>query len=70
MVKDFPFLPLEKIARKAGAERISTSALVVLKETLLEISERISRDAAKMAEHAKRVTIKREDVILANRSLH
>jgi DNA-binding protein len=67
MVKDFPILPLEKIARKAGAERVSTSALVVLKETLLEMSEKISRDAVKMAEHAKRVTIKREDIVLASR---
>jgi histone H3/H4 len=67
MVKDFPLLPLEKIARNAGAERISMPSLRILKETLLEISEKISRDAVKMAEHANRVTIKREDVILANR---
>jgi histone H3/H4 len=67
MVKDFPLLPLEKIARNAGAERISTPSLRILKETLLEISEKISRDAVKMAEHANRVTIKREDVILASR---
>lgn len=67
MVKDFPLLPLEKIARKAGAERVSTSALRVLKEALLEISEKISRDSVKMAEHANRVTVKREDVVLASR---
>jgi histone H3/H4 len=67
MVKDFPLLPLEKIARKAGAERISIQSLKVLKEALLEISEKISRDAVKMAEHANRVTVKREDVILASR---
>lgn len=67
MVKDFPLLPLEKIAREAGAERVSNSALKGLKEALLEISEQISRDAVKMAEHAKRVTIKREDVALASR---
>jgi len=67
MVKDFPLLPLEKIARKAGAERISIQSLRVLKEALLEISEKISRDAIKMAEHANRVTIKREDIVLASR---
>ncbi len=67
MVKDFPLLPLEKLARKAGAERISTQSMRLLKETLLEISEKISRDAVKMAEHANRVTVKREDVILASR---
>lgn len=66
-MKDFPLLPLEKLARQAGAERISTSALRALKEVLLEISEEIARNAIKMAEHAKRITIKREDVVLASR---
>ncbi len=67
MVKNFPILPLEKIARHAGAERVSTSALQELKEALLEISEKIARDAIKMAEHAGRVTVKREDIQLASR---
>ena len=67
MVKDFPLYSLEKLARQAGAERVSTSALRALKEALLEISEQIARDSIKMAEHANRITIKREDVQLANR---
>ena len=67
MVKDFPFLPLEKIAREAGAERVSKPALRAMKEILLEMSEKIARDAIKMADHANRVTIKREDIALANR---
>jgi len=65
MVKDFPLLPLEKIAREAGAERVSHSALIVLKEVLLEMSEELAREAVKLSEHAKRVTVKREDIILA-----
>ena len=65
MVKDFPLLPLEKIAREAGAERVSHSALIVLKEVLLEMSEELAREAVKLSEHAKRVTAKREDIILA-----
>jgi len=67
MVKDFPLLPLEKIAREAGAERVSRSALITLKEVLLEMSEELAREAVKLAEHAKRVTVKREDVILASK---
>lgn len=67
MVKDFPLLPLEKIAREAGAERVSHSALIVLKEVLLEMSEELAREAVKLSEHAKRVTIKREDIILASK---
>ncbi len=67
MVKDFPLLPLEKIAREAGAERVSHSALIVLKEVLLEMSEELAREAVKLSEHAKRVTIKREDIVLASK---
>jgi len=67
MVKDFPLLPLEKIAREAGAEWVSHSALVALKEILLEVSEELAREAVKLSEHAKRVTVKREDIILASK---
>ena len=67
MVKDFPLLPLEKIAREAGAERVARSALLALKELLLEEAEEISRKAVKFTEHAKRTTVKREDIILASR---
>jgi len=67
MVKDFPLLPLEKLARQAGSERISAPALRALKEILLEITDEVARDAIKMAEHANRITIKREDVVLASR---
>lgn len=67
MVKDFPLLPLEKIARESGAKRVARSALFALKEVLLEESEDISRKAVKFTEHAKRTTVKREDIILASR---
>ena len=67
MVKDFPLSPLEKLAREAGAERVSISAVEVLKETLMEISNKIALDAIAAAEHAHRVTIKRDDILLATR---
>jgi histone H3/H4 len=67
MVKDFPLYPLEKILRKAGAERVSLQATQALKEILLEQSDKISRDAVKLADHAKRVTIKRCDIVLASK---
>ena len=65
VVKDFPLLPLEKIARKAGAERVSAEALKELKIALLDISGDIAKNAVDMAHHAKRVTVKREDISLA-----
>lgn len=67
MVKDFPLLPLEKIAREAGAERVSVSALKELKLILVELSNKISIDAVAASNHAKRVTIKREDIAMAIR---
>lgn len=67
MVKDFPLLPLEKISKKAGAERISQSAVKELKVALLEISEEIARDAVAACRHAKRVTVKKEDIRMAIR---
>jgi len=71
LVKEFPLLPLEKIAKKAGKEigvdRVSEAAAKELREILLEIAYKIATDAVAAAHHAKRVTVKREDIILATR---
>ena len=67
MAKDFPLYPLEKLARKAGAERVSASALKEMKVVVLEIGEKIAVEAVAACHHAKRVTVKREDIILATR---
>jgi len=67
MVKDFPLSPLERILKEAGAERVSTSAVKELKEILLEISDKIAKDAIEITHHAKRVTVKGEDIKLASR---
>jgi histone H3/H4 len=71
LVKDFPLLPLEKIlkeiGKEVGADRVSLSAAKELKNILLEISDKIALNAVSMAHHARRVTIKREDIILATR---
>lgn len=67
MVKDFPLSPLEKVARKAGAERVSASALKEMRAALLEISDKMAVEAVAACHHAKRVTIKREDIQMAAR---
>jgi len=67
MVKDFPLSPLEKVARKAGAERVSASALREMRVALLEMSEKIATEAVAASRHAKRVTVKREDIKMAAR---
>ena len=67
MTKDFPSFALERLARKAGAERVSVSVLNELKCFVLETADKIVADAVAACKHAKRVTIKREDIIFATR---
>jgi histone H3/H4 len=67
MVKEFPLYPLEQLARKAGAERVSHEALVAMRDTLLEISDKIASDSVAIARHTGRVTVKGEDIKLAVR---
>ena len=67
MVKDFPSSPLERVMRKAGADRVSNSAVQEMLNILLEITDRIASEATAAARHAKRVTVKREDIVLVTR---
>ena len=71
LTKEFPLLPLENIAKKAGkeegADRVSASAVEELRSVLLEQSYAIGRDAVELARHAKRVTVRRDDIKLAAR---
>jgi histone H3/H4 len=71
LVKEFPISPLEKVAREAGktvgADRVSGSASREFKNVMLEIADKIAVDAVAVAHHAGRVTVKREDIMLAAR---
>lgn len=67
MVKQFPLAPLEKLARRAGAERVSMSAVKALREALLEDAEKIAAEAWVASQHAGRVTIKASDIKIAYR---
>jgi len=67
MVKDFPESPLERVIRKAGADRVSSSAIKEMLNILLEMTDKISSEAIAAARHAKRVTVKREDIVLVTR---
>lgn len=60
-------LTLEKILKKAGAERISQQAIEELRKIAEDISEQIAREAVELARHANRITIKKEDIELAAR---
>lgn len=56
---------MEKIIRDAGAERISPSACMALRDILEDIAREISKKAIKIAQHAGRKTVRGEDIRLA-----
>jgi len=62
---DLPNAPIERIIRKAGAERVSKDATEELRDTLKSLGDEIASDAVDMADHAERNTVKKEDVEIA-----
>ena len=56
---------MERILRKAGAKRVSRKALETLAEYMEEYGVKVSKEAAALARHAGRITVKKEDVKLA-----
>ncbi len=67
MVRNFPLAPLEKIARDAGAERVSVSAVKALREAVLDLADKVAADAVAASHHAGRVTVKASDIKIAYR---
>jgi histone H3/H4 len=59
-----PLATIERIARKAGIERISAGAIEELTKTIEDLGSDLALEAAQAARHAKRKTILREDIKL------
>ena len=59
---------MEKLLKKAGAQRVSDKAKVEFREVLEEIGEELGKKAVRFSEHSKRKTIKAEDIKLAHKS--
>jgi len=64
-----PLIPFERILKKAGAKRVSRSALEEFSRVMEDKMFKIANEAAILAKHAGRKTILVEDIRIARRKL-
>lgn len=62
---ELPVSPVDRIIRKAVAERVSGEAAELLADVLEEEGKEVATRANELAEHAGRKTVKREDIRMA-----
>ena len=60
-----PVAPLDRLIRKANADRVSESAAKELGTILEQLGKEIAGRAADLAKHANRSTVKETDIRLA-----
>jgi histone H3/H4 len=61
--------PMHRLCKKAGADRVSEAAAKELASVLDEIGVKIAKEALDYAMHARRKTIKAEDIEIATRKV-
>jgi histone H3/H4 len=61
--------PVDRLIRKAGAERVSDAAVKVLADVLEDLAKQITEAAAQCARHAKRKTVTADDIKLAAKAV-
>lgn len=60
---------VDKLIRKGGAHRVSVGASKELASHLEEIAAEVAQEAITLAHHAKRKTVKAEDITLARKRM-
>lgn len=61
--------PMHRLCEKAGADRVSQAGARALAKILEEVGAKIAREAHDYAVHARRKTIKAEDIEIATRKV-
>ncbi|MEK6812604.1 MAG: histone [Nanoarchaeota archaeon] len=62
-----PLAAMEKLLKKAGADRVSEDAKATLSEVLEEQGMKLGMRAKELAEHSGRKTVRNVDIKLAQR---
>ncbi|MEA3255636.1 MAG: histone family protein [Candidatus Altiarchaeota archaeon] len=67
---ELPLAPIERVMRKAGAERVSSGAVKAVADEMEVLIEELTVESIKLSKHAGRKTITREDIELASERLY
>ncbi|MEM4251164.1 MAG: NFYB/HAP3 family transcription factor subunit, partial [Candidatus Bathyarchaeia archaeon] len=62
---DLSTAAVHRLIERAGAARVGDGAVEALREVLEDVAVQISKDAIELASHARRRTVRAEDIKLA-----
>jgi len=64
---DLPLSAMERVMKRAGAERVGEDAKTALRDALEDYGHDVAKKAATFALHAGRKTVKADDIKLARK---